>query len=71
MHHSKKPKKFRDKSGGKVLNKKFLSGPGLTNKLIAILMRFIEEEIAITSDRETMFYQVRIPPEERSFGESL
>lgn len=71
MHHSKKSKKFRDKSGGKVLNKKFLSGPGLTNKLIAILMRFIEEEIAITSDRETMFYQVRIPPEERSFGEFL
>lgn len=71
MHHSKKPEKFRDKSGGKVLNKRFLSGPGLTNKLIAILMRFIEEEIVITSDRETMFYQVRIPPEERSFGEFL
>ena len=35
-------------------------------------MRFrVEEEVAFTSDIEAMFYQVRIPPEQRSFRKFL
>lgn len=68
----KKPEKLRvvfdcaAKFGGVSLNTELLSGPDLTNNLVAVLMRFRQEQVAITSDIEGMFNQVRVYPEDRS-----
>ena len=50
---------------GYSLNKQLLQGPDLTNQLIGVLIRFRQERVAVTADIESMFYQVRIPPEQR------
>ncbi len=51
--------------GGKALNKELLQGPDLTNGLIGVLMRFRQEQVAIKSDIEAMFYQVQVRPDDR------
>ena len=46
------------------LNDQLLQGPDLTNKLIGVLLRFRQERIALTSDVEAMFHQVRVDPKD-------
>ena len=53
--------------GGASLNRNLLSGPDLTNQLIGILMKFRTEEVAFMGDIETIFYQVKVPDNQRSF----
>lgn len=50
---------------GMLLNKRVLQGPDLTNKLLGVLTRFREQQIAVTADIEAMFHQVRVPAKDR------
>jgi hypothetical protein len=45
---------------GVSLNNLLLHGPDLTSSLIGVLMKFRMENIALMSDIESMFYQVRV-----------
>lgn len=56
---------------GRSRNKELLSAPDLTNHIVGILTRFQTEEIGIMADIETMFYQVLIPENQRSFTRFL
>lgn len=71
--HPNKPNKVRvvfdcsaDYAGGCV-NKILLKGPDLTNQIVGVLCRFREEQIVVTADIEAMYYQVSIPPDQRSY----
>ena len=46
------------------LNRELLSGPDLTNKIIGVLLRFREEQIAVMGDIEAMFHQVKVPKDQ-------
>ena len=43
-----------------TLNKEVLQGPDLTNKLIGGLLRFRKHKMALMSNIEAMFHQVRV-----------
>ena len=45
---------------GVSLNNLLLQGPDLTNSLLGVLLKFREEQVAVMSDIESMFYQVRV-----------
>jgi hypothetical protein len=55
--------KFRDVS----LNSVLLPGPDLLNSLLGILLRFRRERIAMTMDVEHMFYNFKVPEEQRCY----
>ena len=59
--------KFR----GKSLNSELIQGPDLTNQLVGVLTRFRQHPIATIADIESMFYQVRIPEEQRCYLQFL
>jgi hypothetical protein len=73
VYHAKKPDKIRvvfDCSArfrGTSLNEQLLQGPDLMNSLIGILTRFREEHSAFMADIESMFYQVRVQEEHKTF----
>lgn len=52
---------------GICLNDILLQGPDFMNNLFAVFTRFREQPIAFVADLEAMFYQVRVPPKDRSF----
>ena len=70
VFHPYKPGKVRvvfdcmAKFQGTSLNDQLLSGPDLTNSLVGVLTRFREEPVALVSDIEGMFNQVRAKPED-------
>ncbi|XP_042887248.1 uncharacterized protein LOC122263026 [Penaeus japonicus] len=72
VKNEKKPEKFRlvfdcaAEFMGTSLNKHVLQGPDLTNKLFGILQRFRKEKVAIMSDIEAMYYQVKVTPSHRN-----
>ncbi|XP_071951906.1 uncharacterized protein [Antedon mediterranea] len=71
IYHPNKPGKIRvvfdcaARYHGTSLNDQLLQGPDLTNSLVGVLLRFREEQVAITGDIESMFHQVRVPNEHR------
>jgi hypothetical protein len=73
VYHPRKPEKLRvvfdfaASYSGFSLNDNLLQGPDLTNKLIGVLIRFHQEDIALTADVVSVFYQVRVPPEDHGF----
>ena len=50
---------------GKSLNDVVMQGPDLTNKLVGVLLRFRQERVAIMTDIQSMFHQVRVTPRDR------
>ena len=50
---------------GVSLNNKLLQGPDLMNSLVGVLIRFRQENVAVTADIEAMFHQVRVQEEDR------
>ena len=70
VFHPKKPGKVRvvfdcaAKYKGVSLNDVLLQGPDMTNTLIGVLTRFLQERTAIIADVESMFYQVRVRPDD-------
>ena len=70
VFHPQKPDKVRvvfdcsAKCRGTSLNDHLLQGPDLTNTLVGVLTRFREEPIALMSDVEAMFHQVRVHPDD-------
>ncbi|CAB4008456.1 Hypothetical predicted protein [Paramuricea clavata] len=47
------------------LNKNLLQGPDRTNSLVGVLMRFRQENVGLAADIESMFHQVKVPPEDQ------
>ena len=43
-----------------------MSGPDLANQVVGVLLRFRKEHVAFMADIKSMFYQVLVPPHERS-----
>ncbi|XP_043241053.1 uncharacterized protein LOC122391322 [Amphibalanus amphitrite] len=72
VYHPMKPQKIRvvyDCSAsykGVSLNDRLLQGPNLTSSLVGVLLRFRQEPFALMGDVEKMFYQVRVPVQDRS-----
>ena len=50
---------------GVSLNDSLLQGPDLTTPLFDVLLRFRQEQVAFVGDVESMYYQVRVPQEDR------
>ena len=50
------------KHRGTSLNDQLLTGPDLTNSVVGVLIRFREEQVALSADIECLFHQVRVPP---------
>ncbi|GAA6087285.1 uncharacterized protein LOC112138581 [Tachysurus ichikawai] len=46
------------------LNAQLLQGPDLTSSLIGVVTRFRKEPVVIMADIESMFHQVRVPPQD-------
>ena len=71
--HPQKPDKVRVVFGCAAkfqnvsLNQQILKGPDLTNSLTGVLTRFRERSIAVMTDIEKMFYQVRVPTEDSKY----
>ena len=72
VYHPSKPGKIRiafDYSArydGVSVNKRLLSGPDLTNKIVGILVKFRKEYVATMAYTEAMFYQVFVANQYRS-----
>jgi len=49
---------------GKSLNDELLQGPDFMNSFVVVLMQFRKERVAIISDFEAMFHQVRVDPKD-------
>ena len=70
VYHAKKPNKIRvvfncsARYRGTSLNEQLLQGPDLANPLVAVLLRFRQEPIALMADIEAMFHQVRVTPDD-------
>ena len=72
VFHPAKPGKVRvvfdcsAKYRGSSLNDLRLQGPDFTNSLVGVLTRFRQETVALMSDVEAMFHQVRVKPDDCS-----
>ena len=70
VFHSRKPDKLRivfdcaTKFRGTSLNDQLMHDPDLTNNLFGVLNRFRQEAIALVSDIEGMFHQVKVDPKD-------
>ena len=49
------------------MNDCLLQGPDMTNSLLGVLLRFRKEDIAFCCDIEKMFYQFRVPSNQRDY----
>ena len=73
VKHPAKPGKIRivmdasAKFKGQSLNSNLLQGPDMLNSLIGVLCKFRQESVAFTCDVKEMFYQFRIPCDQRNF----
>lgn len=56
---------------GKSLNRELMQGPDLTDSLIGVLIRLRCDHIALMSDIEAMYHQVRVPPEDSNLLQFL
>ena len=72
IYHPSKPGKIRvvfdcsAEYNGVSINKKLMSGPGLSNQIISTLVKFIKEFVVVIADIEAMFYQVFVADQLRN-----
>ena len=72
IYHPSKPGKIQvvfncsARFNGRSISKELVSGPDLTNQLVAVLIRFCQEQGSVIGDIESMFYQVWVSEEHRS-----
>jgi len=72
MFHLQKPDKVRvvldcaARFRGKSLNNELLQGPDFMNSFVVVLMQFHKKRVAIVSDFEAMFQQVRVDPKDNN-----
>ncbi|CAH8485099.1 unnamed protein product [Dicrocoelium dendriticum] len=72
VSHPRKPGKVRvvfdcqASYRGTSLNQQLLSGPDMSNSLVGTLLRFRFHPIAVASDIEAMFHQVKVPIKDRN-----
>ena len=77
IYHSNKPGNIHvifDLSAefhGTSINKTLLSRPDMTNQIVGVLLRFREEQIAVTGDIESMYHWVEVPENQRCFLQFL
>lgn len=50
---------------GSSLNEQLLQGPNFNSTLIGVLLRFRQEPVAFMGDVQAMYYQVKVPEEDR------
>ena len=55
------------KVGDLSLNDLLLQGPDINNLLLGVLLKFRTGQNAYSADIETMFYQVKVPPDQRDY----
>ncbi len=55
------------KTNAVSLNTELLQGPDLTNSLLAVLLRFRREKVAVMADVAKMFYQIKVPKHHRDY----
>lgn len=73
IHHPRKPHKIRvvfdcsARCEGTSLNSQLMPGPDLTNSLVGVLTRFLQDRITFMADIESMFHQVYVPDEHCDF----
>ena len=73
IYHPRKTHKIRvvfDYSArreGTSFNSQLMPGPDLTNSLVGVLTRFLQDRIAFMADIESMFHQVYVPDEHCDF----
>ena len=48
------------------INIELMSGPDLANQIFGMLLRFRKEHVAFMADIKSLFYQVLVPPHQRS-----
>ena len=51
---------------GVSLNNQCFQGPDLVNKLMHVLLRFRQYEVAVMADIQAMYMQVKVPPRDRN-----
>ena len=72
MYHAQKPGKIRvvfdcsAQYANMSINTKLVSGTDLANQIVGVLLRFRKEHVAFMADIKSMFYQVLVPPHQRS-----
>lgn len=57
----------RAKTVGVALNDLLLQGPNMMNSLVGVLSRFRRFKVAFCGDIESMFYQVRVAEEHKTY----
>ena len=48
------------------INTELMSGPELANQAVGLLLKFRKKHVAFMTDIKSMFYQVLVPPHQRS-----
>ena len=72
VYHPQKPEKIRvvfdcsAQYANMSINTELMSGPDLANQIVGVLLRFRKEHVAFMADIKSMFYQVLVPPHQRS-----
>ena len=72
MYHAQKPGKIRvvfdcsAQYANMPINTELTSGPELANQVVGLLLRFRKKHVAFMTDIKSMFYQVLVPPHQRS-----
>ena len=72
MYHAQKPGKIRVVFDCSVqyanmpINTELMSGPELANQVVGLLLKFRKKHVAFMTDIKSMFYQVLVPPHQRS-----
>ena len=72
VYHPHKPRKLRvifdcsTELNGRLINKELFPGPGLANKLVGVLTKFRENQVAFMADIAKMCFQIFVAEQHRS-----